>query len=116
MIAAVGIKRLGLVALALAAVGICVLVILPFLMPADVRELYRRIESRPSTVALGGIARVGQVQLLQPFITLGASAVMLGESITPATIAVALVVALIVALGRKAAVQRPKQPAIVANS
>ena len=39
MIAAVGIKRLGLVALALAAVGICALAILPFLMPADaVRE------------------------------------------------------------------------------
>lgn len=66
-------------------------------------------------LALGGIARVGQVQLLQPFVTLGASAVMLGESITPTTIGVAVIVALIVALGRKAAVQRPKQPAIVAS-
>jgi AsmA protein len=33
--AAVGIKRLGLAVLALAAAGICALVILPFLMPAD---------------------------------------------------------------------------------
>ena len=35
MITAVGIKRLGLVVLALAAAGVCALVILPFLMPAD---------------------------------------------------------------------------------
>jgi AsmA protein len=39
VIAAVGIKRLGLIAAALAAIGICVLVILPFLVSADtVRE------------------------------------------------------------------------------
>jgi AsmA protein len=39
VIAAVGIKRLGLIAAALAAVGICILVILPFLVSADtVRE------------------------------------------------------------------------------
>src|SRR6195256_1062020 len=39
VIAAVGIKRLGFIAAALAAVGIGILVILPFLMPADaVRE------------------------------------------------------------------------------
>lgn len=39
MIAAVGIKRLGIAVLALAAAGVCALVILPFLMPADaVRE------------------------------------------------------------------------------
>jgi AsmA protein len=35
VITAVGIKRLGLVVLALAAAGVCALVILPFLMPAD---------------------------------------------------------------------------------
>jgi AsmA protein len=39
VIATVGFKRLGFIALALAAFGICALVILPFLMPADaVRE------------------------------------------------------------------------------
>ncbi|HEY0738115.1 MAG TPA: DMT family transporter [Herpetosiphonaceae bacterium] len=57
-------------------------------------------------LALGGVARVGQLQLLQPFFTLGASALLLGEQITPATILVALVVAVIVALGRKARVDR----------
>ena len=35
MTAAVGIKRLGLAVLALAAAGICALLVLPFLMPAD---------------------------------------------------------------------------------
>ena len=35
MITAVGIKRLGLVALALAIAGICAVLILPFLMSAD---------------------------------------------------------------------------------
>ena len=39
MIAAVGIKRLAFVVLGLAVAGVCALVILPFLMPADaVRE------------------------------------------------------------------------------
>jgi drug/metabolite transporter (DMT)-like permease len=57
-------------------------------------------------LALGGVAHIGQLQLLQPFFTLAASAVLLGESITPLTIAVAAVVALIVALGRRARVDR----------
>lgn len=57
-------------------------------------------------LALGGVARVGQLQLLQPFFTLGASALLLGEQVTPATILVAVVVAIIVALGRKARVDR----------
>nr|AIA15829.1 EamA-like transporter family [uncultured bacterium] len=58
-------------------------------------------------LALGGIARVGQLQLLQPFVTLGASAVLLGEAVTPLMIGVALLVAAIVALGRKTSIQRP---------
>lgn len=58
-------------------------------------------------LALGGIARVGQIQLLQPFVTLGASAFLLGEMITPQTIVIAVVVALVVALGRKTAIHRP---------
>ncbi|HXH02519.1 MAG TPA: DMT family transporter [Candidatus Competibacteraceae bacterium] len=43
-------------------------------------------------LALGGIARVGQVQLLQPFLTFLASALLLGEAVTPLTLAVALAV------------------------
>lgn len=60
-------------------------------------------------LALGGVARVGQIQLLQPFLTIGASAVLLGERITTLTIVVACVVAVIVAVGRRAGVQRPAQ-------
>jgi drug/metabolite transporter (DMT)-like permease len=33
-------------------------------------------------MAIGGIARVGQVQLLQSFVTLALSALLLGEKIT----------------------------------
>lgn len=57
-------------------------------------------------LALGGVARVGQIQLLQPFFTLAAAATLLGEDISPLTIGVAVVVATIVALGRKARVDR----------
>jgi drug/metabolite transporter (DMT)-like permease len=53
-------------------------------------------------LALGGIARVAQVQLLQTFVTLAVSAVLLGETISPSTIGFAVAVALIVWLGRKA--------------
>lgn len=35
-------------------------------------------------LALGGIARVGQVQLFQTFVTLGIAALVLGEAVTPA--------------------------------
>lgn len=66
-------------------------------------------------LALGGIARVGQVQLLQPFFTLAASALFLGEMITPTMIIVALLVALIVAIGRKATIQRPTTVTIHAS-
>ncbi|WP_208813726.1 DMT family transporter [Micromonospora echinofusca] len=43
-------------------------------------------------LARGGIARVGQIQLAQPVLTLAWSALLLGESVTPASIAAALVV------------------------
>lgn len=59
-------------------------------------------------LALGGIARVGQVQLLQPFFTLFAAAVLLGESITLLTIATACIVLVVVWLARKAPVIRQK--------
>ena len=62
-------------------------------------------------LAIGGVARVGQIQLLQPFFTFIASALLLHETIAPATIGVALVVAAIVAFGRKTAIQRPVVPA-----
>ena len=60
-------------------------------------------------LALGGVARVSQIQLLQPFFTLAASAALLHESITYGTILVALVVMLAVAIGRRAPVARPRE-------
>jgi drug/metabolite transporter (DMT)-like permease len=53
-------------------------------------------------LAMGGIARVGQVQLLQTFVTLAISALLLGEEITPVMIGFAIAVAAVVWLGRKA--------------
>jgi len=43
-------------------------------------------------LALGGIARIGQIQLLQPFLTLGASALWLGEPLSGSLLGVAGVV------------------------
>lgn len=53
-------------------------------------------------LAIGGIARVGQIQLLQTFVTLGLSALMLGEHISLMTVLFAIAVALVVWIGRKA--------------
>ncbi len=57
-------------------------------------------------MALAGVARVGQLQLLQPFLTLLWSAALIGEAISPAMIVAAVLVLLIVALGRQAVVRR----------
>ncbi|MDQ6695624.1 MAG: DMT family transporter [Chloroflexota bacterium] len=56
-------------------------------------------------LALGGVARVSQLQLLQPFLTLGVSALLLGEVITPLTMVAAVLVLATVALGRRARVR-----------
>lgn len=52
-------------------------------------------------IALGGIARVGQVQLLQPFFTLLGAYVLLSEPITLMNIGFALCVLAVVVLGKK---------------
>lgn len=57
-------------------------------------------------LALGGIARVGQVQLLQPFMTLLGAAVLLGEALELANILFALVIIAVVAVGRRMAIRR----------
>jgi drug/metabolite transporter (DMT)-like permease len=57
-------------------------------------------------LAIGGIARVGQVQLLQTFMTLAASAAILGEAITLRAIIFALITGACVWFGRKAVVRR----------
>lgn len=55
-------------------------------------------------LAMGGIARVSQVQLLQSFVTLAISATLLGETITGETIIFAFAVMIVVAAGRSARV------------
>ena len=57
-------------------------------------------------LGLGGVARVGQLQLLQPFFSLGWAAWLLGERLTGLMLATALVVGATVALGRRASVRR----------
>jgi len=52
-------------------------------------------------LALGGVAKVGQLQLLQTFVTLGAAALLLGEQITTIQIGFACLVIVIVAAGQK---------------
>jgi drug/metabolite transporter (DMT)-like permease len=52
-------------------------------------------------IALGGIARVGQVQLLQPFLTLAGAYVLLGEKITAMNVGFALCVLAVVVLGKR---------------
>ncbi|MER2155874.1 MAG: DMT family transporter [Solibacillus sp.] len=51
-------------------------------------------------MSLGGIARVGQIQYLQPFIMIGFSVLFLGESITWITVVLAVIVVLCVILGK----------------
>ncbi len=57
-------------------------------------------------LAMGGIARVGQVQLIQPFLTLLGATVILGESLSVNNIAFALAVIAVVAIGRRMNIKR----------
>jgi drug/metabolite transporter (DMT)-like permease len=57
-------------------------------------------------LALGGVARVSQAQLAQPFITLGLSAWLLGERVEAETILFAILVVGLVFVGRKQRVAR----------
>jgi drug/metabolite transporter (DMT)-like permease len=57
-------------------------------------------------LAMGGVARVSQVQLLQTFLTIAASALLLGETIDAMTLGFAVFVVGSVALGRRMPVKR----------
>lgn len=52
-------------------------------------------------LALGGIARVSQTQLIQPFVTLLASVALLGEHVDAATVGFAVLVVATVAVGKR---------------
>jgi drug/metabolite transporter (DMT)-like permease len=60
-------------------------------------------------LSLGGVARIGQVQLLQPFLTILASTLFLGETLTPTTLLFAVGVMACVALGKRTRVIVPSQ-------
>lgn len=53
-----------------------------------------------AALARGGIARIGQLQLLQIFVTLGVSAVLIGEHLDWVTLAAALAITGIIAASR----------------
>jgi drug/metabolite transporter (DMT)-like permease len=58
-------------------------------------------------MVLGGIAHVGQVQLLQAFFTIGFAALLFGEAVHPATWLFALGVVATVVIGRSGPRKRP---------
>ena len=61
-----------------------------------------------AALAIGGVARVGQLQLVQPFATMAIAALLLGEAISGEMIGFAAAVVVVVALGRRAAIgERP---------
>jgi drug/metabolite transporter (DMT)-like permease len=57
-------------------------------------------------LAMGGVAKVGQVQLLQTFISLAGAAIFTGETIGALDIGFAVLVVGIVAIGRRMPVRR----------
>ena len=83
MTAAVGIKRIGFVVVALAAVGIGALVILPFLMPADAVREAVKAEIRAVT-GLDPVLRGGTSVSLFPTGAVSFDDVMLGDNRTGA--------------------------------
>jgi drug/metabolite transporter (DMT)-like permease len=52
-------------------------------------------------LALGGIARIGQLQLIQPFMTIFFSVILLGEQLSIETIGFAAAVITCVLLGKR---------------
>ena len=75
-------------------------VILSFLYLALVSQLFGFFFWNKG-LALGGVARVSQTQLLQPIITLVASALLINETINVQTIVFATLVIVTVAIGKK---------------
>jgi drug/metabolite transporter (DMT)-like permease len=61
-------------------------------------------------LALGGMMRVSQVQLLQPFLSMWLAVPLLGESVDAATLGFSLAVMATVFLSRRMAVSAPAAP------
>ena len=62
-------------------------------------------------LAKGGIARVGQLQQVQPLLTLAWAALLLGEAFDPWTIPVGVAIAVCVWLAQKSRFRRPEPAA-----
>ena len=75
-------------------------VILSFLYLALVSQLFGFFFWNKG-LALGGVARVSQTQLLQPIVTLVASALLINETINVQTIVFATLIIVTVAIGKK---------------
>ena len=75
-------------------------VILSFLYLALISQLFGFFLWNKG-LALGGIARVSQTQLMQPFVTILASAFLINETVNFQTIIFAVIVVCIVAIGKK---------------
>lgn len=59
-------------------------------------------------LAMGGVARVSQMQLLQPFLSIGAAWALLGEHIPISTLVASALVVGTVAVGRRASIARTR--------
>lgn len=86
---------------------------LPFSLPAWLGFAYLCLVSQLvgffawyHGLAMGGVARVSQMQLLQPFLTILFSTLLLRESLTPSTLVAAGLVIASVAIGRRAKIVR----------
>jgi drug/metabolite transporter (DMT)-like permease len=66
-----------------------------------VMSMYLGFVAWNAGMALGGVARVSQIQLSQSFITLGISALLLGERIDAETVVCAILVVTLVFIGRR---------------
>lgn len=59
-----------------------------------------------AAMALGGIARIGQIQLLQPFLTMVIAALVAGEALEPGLFAFAALIVVVVTLAQRTRVGR----------
>jgi len=66
-------------------------------------------------LALGGVVRVSQVQLLQPFLALLFAVPVLGETLQPVTLLFSLAVIAVVFIGRSMPVRRAAPPGVSAR-
>lgn len=69
-----------------------------------------------SGLAMGGVAKVSQLQYLQPFFTILFSVFLLGENITLLTIVIALIVVFTVIIGKNAEVKKKERNSSAVSS